>query len=320
MDIIAFDALTVKWGERKKFNLEVSERMEKAGFSKRSFLMKFCGDSLGFNKCPDCGKTELSSANFCRDRLCPTCAWRLSLRRYAEMCCVMGAVADTVKPQKAAFFTVTVKNCYPNELRDTLQMMARAWNRMLARRTVKNMFVGWARSVEVTYNARTATFHPHFHIILLLSDEGAKTPDGVMRRFLSDCWYDAVQTSYRPITDYKVIDHHGDGAILGDDEELQGAILETYKYTVKHNDLMEMPLAVFRSFVLAMAGLRVASFGGCIKEARKNLGYKEDDDRDDTAGTEAGRKCPDCGQAMRHAILRWSFEENKYTAILDNLA
>lgn len=320
MDIIAFSDIVVKWSDRKSRNLEVAERMKQAGFAKRAAAMEGCGDLLQFNKCPECGKTELSSANFCRDRLCPTCAWRLSLRRYAEMCCVMGEISEQIKPQGAAFLTLTVKNCYPDALRETLQNMAKAWNRMLARRTIKPLFTGWARSVEVTYNPQSATFHPHFHVVLILSDLGAHLGEGVLRRTLSDAWWDAVKTNYRPVTDYKLIDHHGDGDLLCDDEDLHHAILETYKYTVKHGDLMEMPLGVFRTFVLSMAGIRVASFGGCIKDARRLLGYREDDDREEEAAKEPGRACPDCGTAMRAAMLRWSFTGRHYDLIMMNAA
>lgn len=317
MNIIAFEEEVVKWSDRKRRSMEVSERMKQAGFAKRAAAIAGCGEILQFNKCPDCGKTELSSANFCRDRLCPTCAWRLSLRRYAEMCCVMGTVADKIAPGGAAFLTLTVKNCYPSALRDTLKNMTAAWNRMLARRKIKRLFSGWARAVEVTYNHEMAQFHPHFHIILILSDYALGLGEGVMRRELSDAWYDAMQTNYRPITDYRVIANENAG-VMCDDEQLHRAILETYKYTVKSEELFEMPLAVFRTFVSSMVGVRVASFGGCIKEARKELGYREDDDREEDAPLEAGRPCPACGVAMRAAMLKWSFAKKQYEVIVKN--
>lgn len=314
MSIIAFDETIVKWSNRKKINMEVSRRMKEAGFIKRAMLMEACGDTLSFNKCPDCGKSALTSANFCRDRLCPTCAWRLSLRRYAEMCCTMGMLSDSIKPEGAAFLTLTVKNCYPDELRETLDKMAKAWNRMLARRKIKPLFDGWARSVEVTYNRKTATFHPHYHVILILSDKGYAMEEGRMRELLSDAWYASLQTDYRPITDYTVIDHLGDGLALADDEELHKAILETYKYTVKSDDVLDMPLGAFRSFVNGLAGVRVSSFGGCIKEARKRLGYGDEDMEEADAG--ADTPCPDCGAEMRQVILKWSFEDKKYNQVM----
>lgn len=317
MDIIAFNEISVKWTERKNQSMEVSERMKQAGFHKRAAAIAGCGEILQFNKCPECGKTELSSANFCRDRLCPTCAWRLSLRRYAEMCCAMGLVCDKIAPGGAAFLTLTVRNCYPSALKETLQKMTKAWNRMLARRKIKKLFSGWARSVEVTYNEETAKFHPHFHIILVLSDYACQLGEGVMRRTLSDAWYDAVQTDYRPVTDYVIIDHCSSG-VACDDEKLHKAILETYKYTVKLGDLMNMPLAVFRTFVSSMVGVRVASFGGCIKDARRELGYKEDDEREEDQPLEAARPCPDCGVAMRAAMLKWSFAKKQYEVIIAN--
>ena len=272
--------------------------------------MRECGSLVEGRLCPECGKFVISTASFCRDRLCPMCQWRLALKRYAEMCAALGYVLDNQPLIKASFLTLTVKNCDPGDLRQTLANMAKAWNRVMARRKIKSLFSGWARSVEVTYNEKKNTFHPHYHVILLLTEEAAKTPEGVIRQSLSDAWYDACQTSYRPITDYKEIQPD---EFAPDSEKLAAAIVETYKYTTKSKEAETMPLGAFRALVWGLNGVRIASFGGIIKDARAALKFADDDEPEADG---APIRCPKCNAEMANAALRWSFERKEYEQIV----
>lgn len=290
----------VKWTEKKIKNQYVANRMISAGFTKRGRLMLECGTILSQRICPDCGKSFISSANLCRDRMCPTCSWRLSLKRFAEMCAVCQTCQDLTS-YKAGFLTLTVKNCRAKDLKQTLKDMSAAWNRMLA--TVKKQIAifGWARSVEITYNEQTFTFHPHYHIIILL-DPAAD--EGRCRAYFHKKWSQAWKEDYDPVTDYREIS--ADKTDI-DQPDFTAAILETYKYAVKSDDIANMPTSIFRQLVLAINGARLVAFGGIIKETRRLLSFTEDDDLD-----EPGREICDCGAPLQAALLRWSFEEGMY--------
>lgn len=299
-----------KWTDKKTASLKVARRMIDAGFIERGKRMQFCGHFLNMKKCPTCGKNEISSANLCRDKLCPTCQWRLSLKRFAEMCATVSYI-DDLDEYRAGFLTLTVKNCSPCDLRYTLQTMSKDWNRFLNQRWAKKMLVGSARSVEITFNPFTRTFHPHFHIITLTKPE---YDEGFLRGKFNIGWQNASRLDYVPVTDFKFIkaDEKGSGRI--DDERLTGAILETFKYATKSDDLESMPLHIFRQFVTAIQGVRFTSFTGIIKEARKQLGYKDsEDDFEEVQKI----KC-DCGSSMMDACLAWSFEEKRYKEIKES--
>lgn len=306
------DALPV-WREKKLRNERVAKKLYAIGLKERSNRMKMCGTLLDMKICPDCGASFVRSANLCRDRLCPTCEWRLSLQRYAEMCNCIGYIADTAPAFDAKFLTLTIRNCAPGELRDTIRKMSAAWHRMMMRKTIKKQVIGWARSLEITYNTKTGTFHPHFHIIMLHEVGG---DEGEQRAMWNKAWTDSLGVDYAVITDFRTIKSDEGAGTNVDNEALQKAILETYKYSVKSDEIEDMPLPVFRTFVAAISGIRFCAFGGVIKAARAVLDCKEELD----SAPEDIKECRECGSKdLQEAVARWSFTEHQYNTMLWNL-
>lgn len=308
VDVNRSDEKFEKWTEKKRKNLVIADKMQDAGFFKRGLRMRDCGTFLNYKICPDCGKSFISSANLCRDKLCPTCAWRLSLKRFAEMCSTMSYL-DEMDLGCAGFLTLTVKNCKPENLRYTVKKMNEDWNRMLASRKMKDVMSGWAKSLEITYNQETNTFHPHFHVIVLFEDF---LGEGETQRLFRNAWSKACRLPYEPITDFRTIDRSKE-SLGSDNDKIFGAILETFKYSVKDKDIEDMPLQTFRDFVVGIQGLRFVSFGGIIKKARQNLGLKEDDN--DENDIEINRDKCTCGADLLKVICQWSFTEKQYNKI-----
>ena len=299
----------LKWTEKKLANIVVADKMIDAGFQQRGYRMRDCGTFLTYKYCPDCGKSFISSSNLCRDKLCPTCSWRLSLKRFAEMCCTINALGD-YNLSCAGFLTLTVKNCKPENLRYTIKKMNEDWNRMLAGRRMRVLIIGWARSLEITYNKETNTFHPHFHVIVLFED---LISEGELNKMFRKAWANACRLPYEPITDFRLIDRYKE-SIATDNDKIFNAILETFKYSVKDSELSDMPIPVFRQFVLAIQGLRFVSFGGIIKQARKELGLKESEQDDENDIDLAKDKCT-CGAELLKVVCQWSFTERQYKQI-----
>lgn len=301
------------WREKKLRNEKVAKKLFAIGLKERANRMKLCGTLLDMRLCPDCGASFVRSANLCRDRLCPTCEWRLSLQRYAEMCNCIGFINDTAPAFDAKFLTLTIRNCEPGNLRETILKMSSAWHKMMMRRTIKKQVIGWARSLEITYNKEKGTFHPHFHIIMLHEVGGDESDQRIM---WNKAWTESLGVDYAVITDFRTIKANEGAGTNVDNEALQKAILETYKYSVKSDELENMPLTVFRTFVGAISGIRFCAFGGVIKAARQLLDCK--DELDDS--TEEIAQCRECGSTeLQHALARWSFTEHQYNTMMWNL-
>lgn len=323
-----------KWTEKKRSNIEISrkflrlaaatereaekmydndnpgrveiERIRAEAYRKRGYRMKECGRFITISTCPDCGRSEASSATLCRDRVCPTCAWRLAAKQSAEMLQTLALIND-IEDYTAAFLTLTVKNCEPDQLPAMLDMMSEAWHRMAMKKKFKELVKGTARATEITYNAKTRTFHPHYHIILMLDH----TPErfGELNRFFNEEWRKAARLVYQPITDLRLIENR---TMLETDkpkaELYKKAILETFKYTIKDDSLKEMPLSIFRYYVDGVSGKRLINYTGIIKEARSQLEFIEELDEDG----QASKKCPNCNADMLQAVYQWSFASGTY--------
>lgn len=309
MDSITETSKKIKWSDKKIRSLKVADRMTRAGFEERGKAIRFCGTLLVMKKCECCGEIEVKSANLCRDRMCPTCQWRLALKRYAQMCKCFDFINDK-KEFCAGFLTLTVKNCLPEELEKTLSDMSSDWNRLLAHKDIKRLVIGWARSVEITYNKRNRTFHPHYHVILLLKKE--ENADD-LREIFRLKWQKVARLEYMPIVDFRYIRNIHENDEKTDENGVKAAILETFKYITKESDEEAMPLSIFREMVRAITGKRLVAFGGAIKEARKLL-RMSDEITDDDAGS-SGNACTSCGEETKQAIYRWSFGDKRYEEV-----
>lgn len=301
----------VKWELKKGKNLKIADKMIDAGFTKRGYFMRTCATFLQYKKCPDCGKSFISSANLCRDRLCPTCSWRLSLQRFAEMCQTFSLIGE-IDNFSVGFLTLTVKNCKPENLSYTIKKMNEDWDRLLKRRPIKRMTAGWAKSLEITYNKKARTFHPHFHIIWIFNEERTAT-EGELNYTFRQCWNEVCRLDYDPITDYREISAKTDYPTL-DNDALVKSILETFKYSVKDSELEDMPTSVFRSFVNGIKNIRFVSYGGIIKICRAQLNLL-DSDTNTEDDINLQRDLCTCGAELTKMVLQWCFSENQYKRI-----
>lgn len=284
-----------KWAEKRVRKRDIADKMAAAGYIRRAFSMQNCGSQMAIQYCEHCGLHRIRSTNLCRDRLCPVCRWRLAIKRYAEMVQVCN-IAKTEYPTTRYFFlTLTIRNCAPDDLGGTLSAMAAAWNRLLQRKVMRNAVQGWARSVEVTYNTRAGSMHPHYHILLQVPqyyDAIAINAD----RFAHE-WQTALRLNYQPIIDLREVQE----GKIGD---ISGAVCETFKYAIKDKDLQDMPLRDFATYVEQISGTRATAFGGTIKRIRQSLGLSDKDEPGDEDTTTI--TCPKCSTDLQMALFEWA--------------
>jgi len=298
-----------KWYQKRAKRDIIGKKMISAGYKARGWAILKCGNRMAVEVCENCGRHNVRSTNLCRDKLCPVCRWRLSLRRYAEMvqtCDIMRASAPDLRYK---FMTLTVKNCAPEDLDSTLRAMASAWNRITQRKFFKQAVEGTARSVEITYNKKTGEVHPHYHVIIALHPTcTAAETEGL--RNLSQMWQRALKVTYGPIVDVRDIEDKGI-------TDISAAVCETFKYAVKDKTLEDMPLKAFSAMVAGINGKRMTSFSGIFKRTRTYLGFN---DADEVQDEDAELKCKRCGAQMQVAIFEWAaFEGVPETANLAEL-
>ena len=299
--IITDPDYTVKWREHKLMTQAVALKLIAAGLQRRGERMSVCSDVVRYKYCRDCGCWHVDGALLCRDRLCPTCNWRLSLRRYAIM---QRAVAPLLRDGMAwGLITLTVRNVWPDELGRTIDRLMDCWHRVCQRRDMRAT-LGWARGIELTYNRETGQVHPHLHILACWAPGQDRGPG------LANAWLEVVGRA-----GLVAVAEAQHAAVLrpepSDDgrPDMTKAILETYKYAIKGSDLLDMPARTLRVVAQHWGGRRLMALGGVMRSAVADL------DADDPA-IEPVQACRSCGSAALDTyIARWSMGESAYKII-----
>jgi hypothetical protein len=100
----------------------------------------------------------------CNSAACPHCARLISAERSSKVFDVL----QTRKPEDLRMMTLTIKNCAQGELIETIQKLHHAFRlfrRGTKRGTWKTYIRGYIWNLEVTWNDREKTWHPHIHVL-----------------------------------------------------------------------------------------------------------------------------------------------------------
>ena len=107
------DEVAGRFAPKKALGMELSRVYELLCLYRRADRVSQCGSYLDFGILPD-GTKKLVKANFCRDRLCPMCNWRRSLKLYSQVSQVMDILES--EGYCFLFLTLTLRNCPWDEL------------------------------------------------------------------------------------------------------------------------------------------------------------------------------------------------------------
>lgn len=272
------------------------------------FALSHCADHLIFKHCPNHSEDKhLVRADFCKNRLCPVCNWRKSLKMYGQMTEIVEKMTTDRADLRFIFLTLTVENPEGQDLSATIDAMNEGFtlltNRsktLAATKAVKKNILGWFKSLEITYNAKTNKYHPHFHVVLAV-------PDSYFTRgFLTTAkwvklWRACMKLDYDPIV-------HVQAADMTD----KGAVCEITKYATKGEYLINCPddqaAAAVTVLANSLRNRRLVGFGGIFRDVRKFL--KQDDietgDLVHVAGDDPdGDTCKICGSKMLEHLYTW---------------
>lgn len=286
------------WRDKKINNLLVSKLYRSISdfdgdyFSRKADRLADCSTFLAFSvqSTPSCeGETlKLKSANSCRVRLCPMCAWRRTLKIGSHARKIFSYL-DNHYHDKYSYLllTLTVPNCKGSELSATIDKLMSAYDRLFKRKEVKFIVRGWYRGLEVTHNHKLGsksydTYHPHFHVLLVV-DKDYLHYRQVSKGYISrDRWLQLWQECCRDDSITQV-DIRSVKPKAG--KGLLGAICEVTKYTVKDKDYIipydwSLSQDIVKTLDGALAGRRLVSWGGVLKDVKKMLSLDDEIDGD----------------------------------------
>lgn len=278
--------LDTKFTPKRLSALLLSASYGRLGESSKAQRVADCGTFLEFAHAiyPDgvmSDKGKLHNANFCRDRLCPMCSWRRSYKIFAQVSQIMSRIGGKYK---FIMLTLTVPNCVPDELSETVQRLFGAWGKLIRRKAFKTAVQGYFRALEVTRNKKNGTYHPHFHCILAVPLDYAESDLYIPR----NQWLKMWRKCYRDDSIISLDVRMAKGKNAESEncvEALSSAVAEIAKYAVKSSDyLIKDDEALTDDIVSRLSSSlwhrRLSQFGGVFQEVAQDLKFDDAEDGD----------------------------------------
>jgi plasmid rolling circle replication initiator protein Rep len=286
------------WRPKKVRSLILADSFKRLGYDKKSERVRFCSYELGFYTDPETLEKRLKSARFCRERLCPMCQWRRSIKVFKQVSKVMDVATQRHSELVPIFLTLTMRNCTGDELPEVLDKMFLGWKNLINHRKIKRVLEGWFRALEVTYdgdkvisqrrydrrkeeydrkgikagdiNPNYDTYHPHFHVILLVQDDYFTGKDYMQTSDWVHLWRTSAGLDYDPICDIrKVKNRPGKAKNVAD---VAKYTLKDTEYLKKDPDLTDKLVGVLGG---ALRNRRLYAFGGLLKKIAAELDIGE---------------------------------------------
>ena len=264
-----------KFIEKKLQTNDIIFKFYNTGFTKESEKIKQCGNYLEFifkeHQITKDTKKKLSNANFCKNRFCPVCSWRRTRNITGQLKEAFTAIQEKEKIA-TLFLTLTVNNPDVKDLKDTIAKMNKAFKRMSETKRFKNAILGYFKSIEILGDKTPkGQAHPHFHILLVVKESYFKKSDYINQKEFLQMWRDATRNQNITQVDVRRIKSKNENF-----SDIDSAIAETVKYSVKHSDLCKRTNEDFYYLYTQTKNLRFISAGGILKDHLNLIKIDED--------------------------------------------
>ena len=285
-----------KFSPKKRDSLLLADSYERLAREKKAERVRSCGDFLEFAHeiSPDGVVSEtgkLHHANFCRDRLCPMCAWRRSYKIFGQVSQIMEKIGTKYR---YLFVTLTVPNVTGLELPGAIDDLMKSFHRFIGYARLR-FIKGFFRVLEITRNndkksKSYGTYHPHFHVIVAVNPSYFKSKEYLKRDDWLKLWQKATRDDTITQVDVRTVKAK-DGEALRDETTesyvkiLSSAVAEVAKYPMKSSDYLSIPDLTLRdsvidTFAVALQSRRLTAFGGVFKDAFESLKLDDPEDGD----------------------------------------
>ena len=273
----------------------------------------------------------LHTANFCRNRLCPMCGWRRSLKMGSQAREVVAeANRQKVSRDGVAYkwllVTFTVKNVTGPELGRTIDQLHKAAHNMAKTKRWKAAVKGWLRATEVTHNtdvksASFDTFHPHLHFLLCVNSRYFKSADYIPQKEWKAMWERAAGLNYDSQVNVKAVKDLENDPTKESKTSLGGALAEVTKYVCKPQGVVtwENPEMAVRTVLVLdrmLDGRRLTSWGGVLKEAAAKLKL-DSIETGDLVHVESESEDKDANAIAEYVAFNWSVGVSDYLKFYD---
>ena len=298
------------WKEKKIDNVSYSEILDILKL-KKAHNVKQCGSVLEFKPTEE-GYLKLYKTWFCKSKLCPVCNWRRAMKNSYQAQRVIEEVVKEKPKARWLFLTLSTKNAIDGEtLEQSLKHLTKAFDRLSRYKKVSKNLVGFLRSTEVTVNKNDGSYNQHMHILLCVESKYFRGSENyISQNEWVDLWQKALQVDYRPVANIKAIKPNKKG-----DKDIQAAIKETSKYSVKSSDYLtsnqEKNQEIVKDLEQGLYRKRMLSYGGLLKQKHKILNL-DDAEKGNLINTSDEEKTTDEEEKAHSITAIWNFEKQNY--------
>lgn len=294
-----------KWRERKKQNMELAKALQELGYLNFSNVYQ-CAEVLKFQQI-ETGQLKLKQTWFCKNKLCPICNWRRSMKYAWQTEQIVNEAIIREPKGRFLFLTLTIKNVEGKDLEETMKGLTKAFDRLFRRAKVKKNLLGYLRSLEITLNEETGLYHPHLHILLFVSASYFNSTDNyISQKEWSEMWQQSAKLDYLPIVDVRAVKSRKNSE--NQEVGLKKAILETAKYPTKPINFDRENLEIIDNLAKALYRKRQIGYGGIFKDIRKEL-FLDDVENGDLIHASEDEKGSSEGQEI---VAIWNWERLNY--------
>lgn len=245
--------------------------------AKRLEDLILCAEQLEYLVDAD-GNKKLYRTYFCRNRLCPMCQWRRSLKLFSQVSKITDYLNEQNNEQnnqvRYLFITLTQKNCEGANLKIEFDKINTAFAKLVDKTKhvatatkFKQSMLGYIKSTEVTYNSKTNTYHPHLHVIFAVKEDyfNFKSSNYISKNNWRAIWAELLGVDYLPQVNVQAIKQ----------ARQQKAVAELAKYPAKITNILDLPqqqaVQVVADLTIFCYKRRFVAFGGIFKKTKTLL-------------------------------------------------
>ena len=264
-----------KFTEHKLQTNDIIFKFLDTGFKTEFEKIKQCGNYLEFalkeNQITKENKKKLAGANFCKNRFCPMCSWRRIRNITGQLKDAFSVIQEKEKIA-TLFLTLTVSNPDVKDLKSTISKMNKSFNEMTRTKAFNNAVLGYFKSIEILGDKTPkGQAHPHFHILLVVDTKYFSSRNYLNKAQWTEMWKKALGVEYTPVVDVRRIKSKNENF-----SDIDSAIAETVKYSVKHTELSKRSNEDFYYLYTQTKGMRFISAGGILKQHLNLIKIDED--------------------------------------------
>lgn len=257
-----------KYARLRAVLVDSLRKIGKAKFTKLADMVEQCHEQFTAHRCRN-GHEWAKTCFSCKLRLCP---FEMRARSMAAIH-KFGPVIKSMKEPK--YLVLSMQNCQIDELKKGIKDLFAALKR-LRHSQLWSGVRGALAVLEVTYNERERTWHPHLNVVF----DGPYIP----KPELNAAWLRSTK---------------GRGCITWIERADGGTVCELLKYITKLEDFVHVPEAVEHFLTSTPDGHFIRTYG-CLygKKLKKELEQLEkelEQEGGEEEHEESSQVCPDCG-------------------------